>query len=262
MSATVTKKMVIFDIDGTLLGSDKNVSLSTLEALTRLREQGHTLFLATGRSLFYTKPVIDLLGFENYILCNGAIGFINHLQKFSNELASEDLTSLLDRFSELEIDAVLVTLDRLHRVSSFDLAKMKNAMSYVGGDLPPIRKINQSKEQIYQVLAFYDQTADKDIASRFADFDFVRWHEHGVDILPAEGSKAATISAFAEQLAFEKKDIISFGDGLNDREMLQAAGVGVAMGNASAEVKGCADLVTDTNDNDGIFKALRRLALI
>lgn len=117
------KKMVVFDIDGTLLGSNKKVLFSTLEALTRLKEQGHTLFVATGRSLLYAKPIIQLLGFQNYIVCNGAIGFVDHQQTFGNELASADLFELLNRFSQEKVDAVIVTLNQLYRVSSFDLEK-------------------------------------------------------------------------------------------------------------------------------------------
>ncbi|MGM0168061.1 hypothetical protein IGI39_003073 [Enterococcus sp. AZ135] len=258
--ATMTKKMVVFDIDGTLLGSNKEVLFSTLEALTRLREQGHTLFVATGRSLLYAKPVLQQLGFQNYILCNGAIGFIDHQKTFSNELQSDDLSSLFNRFSQLKIDSVVVTLNRLQRVSSFDLGKMRGAMRYVGGALPP--KHTQSEEQVYQVLAFYDHTLDQEIEPHFSKFDFVRWHADGVDIVPTGGSKAATILDLAGQLGFAKEDIVSFGDGLNDREMLESSGVGVAMGNAAPEVKRCGDMITDTNDEDGIFNALKKLSLI
>ncbi len=259
-ASTMKKKMVVFDIDGTLLGSKKNVPFSTLEALTRLKQQGHTLFVATGRSLLYAKPITQLLGFQNYIVCNGAIGFIEHKQTFGSELAADDLFNLLDKFSQLEVDSVIVTLNQLHRVSSFDLGKMREAMSYVGGSLPPLH--DKKEELVYQVLAFYDHTVEQKIEPHFSKFDFVRWHEAGVDIIPTGGSKAATILELAEQMGFVKEDIVSFGDGLNDREMLQASGIGVAMGNASLEVKGCADMVTDTNDDDGIFNALKKLSLI
>ncbi|MGG5370888.1 Cof-type HAD-IIB family hydrolase [Enterococcus sp. AZ196] len=257
---TLTKKMVVFDIDGTLLGSDKKVLLSTFEALAKLKEQGHALFAATGRSLFYAKPILQLLDFQNYIVCNGAIGFIEHQQIFSNELKADDLLSLLDRFAQLKVDAAIVTLQQLQRVSSFDIEKMRRAMSYVGGDLPSM--YNKSEEPIYQVLAFYDHTLESKIEPYFSTFEFVRWHDTGVDIIPVGGTKATTILEVAGQLGFESKDILSFGDGLNDREMLQVSGVGVAMGNAAPEVQKHADLITDTNNDDGIFNALKKLSLI
>ncbi|MDT2660641.1 HAD family hydrolase [Enterococcus hulanensis] len=254
------KKMVVFDIDGTLLGSNKKVLFSTLEASTRLKEQGHTLFVATGRSLLYAKPIIQLLGFQNYIVCNGAIGFVDHQQTFGNELAPADLLELLNRFSQEKVDAVIVTLNQLYRVSSFDLEKMRRAMSYVGGALPPVH--NQAEALVYQVLAFYDHSLEQAIEPHFSTFDFVRWHDDGVDIIPTGGSKATTILELAGQLGFDREDILSFGDGLNDREMLQTSGIGVAMGNATLTVKKSADMITDTNDDDGIFNALKRLSLI
>ncbi len=83
-----------------------------------------------------------------------------------------------------------------------------------------------------------------------------------MDIIPTGGSKATTILELAGQLGFDREDILSFGDGLNDREMLQTSGIGVAMGNATLTVKKSADMITDTNDDDGIFNALKRLSLI
>ncbi|MFP9181153.1 HAD hydrolase family protein, partial [Enterococcus faecalis] len=76
-----------------------------------------------------------------------------------------------------------------------------------------------------------DQTYD----GKFSSYDkirFVRWHENSVDVVPKNGSKAATILHLAEQVGIPHKDIISFGDGQNDREMLRMSGIGIAMGNA------------------------------
>ncbi len=80
--------------------------------------------------------------------------------------------------------------------------------------------------------------------------------------MPKDGSKAATILSVAHQLGISQKDVICFGDGQNDREMLQAAGVGVAMGNAAPEIQAIADKVTASNDEDGIWQALKELDLI
>ena len=95
--------------------------------------------------------------------------------------------------------------------------------------------LSRNKE-IYQALAFFDKTYD----DRFADYDkirFVRWHENSVDVVPHDGSKAATIVHLADQVGITQEDIISFGDGQNDREMLRMSGIGVAMGNAAPEVQ-------------------------
>jgi Cof subfamily protein (haloacid dehalogenase superfamily) len=90
----------------------------------------------------------------------------------------------------------------------------------------------------------------------------VRWHENSVDIIPNPGSKAQTILALAKKVGIKPENIVTFGDGNNDIEMLNLAGTGVAMGNAANHVKDAANLVTDTNDQDGIYKALRQLELV
>jgi Cof subfamily protein (haloacid dehalogenase superfamily) len=93
-------------------------------------------------------------------------------------------------------------------------------------------------------------------------FDFVRWHPECVDMIPKNGSKAVTLLKLAEQLGIKQENVIAFGDGMNDREMLKEVGLGIAMGNSSDEVKRQADMVTASNEQDGIWQALVKLKLI
>ena len=88
------------------------------------------------------------------------------------------------------------------------------------------------------------------------------WSDTGIDIIPKNGGKSAGIQRFLEEQGLERSEIMAFGDGEKDVEMLRFAGIGVAMGNASDLVKAAADYVTDTVDNDGIEKALRHFGLI
>ena len=171
----------------------------------------------------------------------------------------------LDRFVEEahseNIDTAFVSLDNIKRSSSNHVGVMEEAMHSFGAVLPELDQYFVEEQEIYQALAFFDKTYD----DRFADYDkirFVRWHENSVDVVPHDGSKAATIVHLADQVGIAQEDIISFGDGQNDREMLRMSGIGVAMGNAAPEVQAEAKIVTDTNDQDGIWKALKELAFI
>ena len=114
-----------------------------------------------------------------------------------------------------------------------------------------------------QALIFYREE-EKDIYEngQFSKLKFVRWHDTGVDVLPRDGSKAATILEFSEDQGFKREDIIAFGDGLNDLEMISQVGVGVAMGNALESIKLRADKVTANNNEDGIAIALKEMGLI
>jgi Cof subfamily protein (haloacid dehalogenase superfamily) len=143
-----------------------------------------------------------------------------------------------------------------------DIAKMEAAMHSFGAQLPELDMDFPEEKEVYQALAFYGKEYEHFFDEKYSKLRFVRWHENSVDVVPKEGSKAATILCVAEQLGIAQEDVICFGDGQNDREMLTAAGVGVAMGNAVPEIQQVADMVTASNDEDGIWLALKELQLI
>lgn len=256
-----SRKLLAFDIDGTILDSNKRPLASTIEALEALRNAGHFVTLATGRSRFLAESVIRELQFENYILCNGAAGFFNHQQVFKETLEMDALQELIRVCQDREIDTALVQLDQAKRLTTFDLDKMQEAMTSFGSTASDLGDLGV-KDEVYQGLAYYDESLDHLFDGQYPAFNFVRWHEKCVDIIPAKGSKARTLLALADRLGIEQENIIGFGDGLNDREMLRESGIGVAMGNASAIVQQEADLVTKDHNSDGIWHALKELKLI
>lgn len=257
----MTRKLIAFDIDGTLLDSNKQALDSTREALEKLRKDGHLVTIATGRSRFHAQEVIRDLAFSNYILCNGAAGFLDHEQVYKNLLDQEQLHKFIQEAQEKAIDTAFVSLDSIKRFSSNRIDMMEDAMHSFGAHLPEFDEYFVEKQDVYQALAFFDHSYDQ----KFSAYDrirFVRWHENSVDVVPHDGSKAVTIMNLANRVGIAPEDVISFGDGQNDREMLRMSGIGVAMGNAVPEVQAEAKMVTDTNDQDGIWKALKELALI
>lgn len=256
------RKLIAFDIDGTLLNSQKAPLESTIDSLGRLREAGHLVTIATGRSRYLARDVIRDLDFENYIVCNGAAAFMNHNQIFKNLLDKKELDRLVTEADGMGIDTAFIEMDQARRMTSFNVGKMARAMMSFGSVLPELETMFPETREVYQALAFFDESYQHQFESSFPTFDFVRWHEECVDVVPKNGSKAATIQYMAQRLGIQQEDIIAFGDGNNDREMLRLAGVGVVMGNATEEVQACGDLVTATNDDDGIWKALKTLQLV
>jgi len=256
------RKLFAFDIDGTLLNSDKLPLASTIEALQELRKAGHFVTLATGRTRFLAQELIYQLEFDNYILCNGSAAFLKHHQIYKRLLPKTEMQHFVKEANDLGVDTVFVGIDAYKRNTTFNLANIEDAMHSVGSTAPDLDPNFPQKEDIYQGLAFYDTSLENYFDEKYPNLSFVRWHENGVDVIPKGGSKAATILEIAQRLGIEQKDIVSFGDGMNDREMLQASGCGVAMGNASAEVALCADRITDDNDHDGIWQALDKLGFL
>ncbi|MDH6363779.1 Cof subfamily protein (haloacid dehalogenase superfamily) [Enterococcus sp. PF1-24] len=253
------RKLFAFDIDGTLLNSQKQPLASTKRALQKLREKGHLVTIATGRNRQMSSQVLRELAFDNYVVCNGAAAFLDHKQIYSNGLAKPEVQRMVGEMQNREIDTVLIGVDEAVRCSSYDLEKMQAIVTSFKTDLPKYQKDYSTINDIYQGFAFYDQSLDQTVENLFPDFRFIRWHEEAVDVIPKKGSKAASLLFMAEQLGINQKDIIAFGDGENDIEMLTTAGIGVAMGNAEASVQKIADVVTATNDDDGIWKALQVL---
>ncbi|TLG80692.1 Cof-type HAD-IIB family hydrolase [Vagococcus zengguangii] len=258
----MTRKLIAFDIDGTILDSNKRPLDSTLAALKELRAKGHMLTIATGRSYLFAKEVIDELGFDHYILCNGAGAFVENQQVYKNILNPSELKRFIALTKDMNIDTAALNLNEIKRNTNFKPDIMDEAMQSFGQQIPEYDEDFYHKNDIYQVLAYFDHSLDGHFEADFPEFRFVRWHPNSVDVIPHNGSKAATIMHVAEQFGFKKEDTIAFGDGLNDLEMLQTVGTGVAMGNAEDSIKEIAALVTDTNDNDGIAKALKQLGLI
>ena len=97
---------------------------------------------------------------------------------------------------------------------------------------------------------------------RSKSVNLARWWERAVDVIPASSGKAAAIKEVLKYYGFSAEECMAFGDGGNDIDMIKFAGIGVAMGNSDEEVKMAADHVTDTCDNDGIYKAFKYFKMI
>ena len=153
-------------------------------------------------------------------------------------------------------------LDDIKKSNQHRAEKMEIAMNSFHFHSPAYDEHFYRQNDIYQALAFYDAEDQCTFEEEYPEFRFIRWHQHSVDVVPKDGSKSATLTYLAKRVGIDAKNIIAFGDGENDREMLSHAGIGVAMGNASPSIQEVATMVTDTNDNDGIWKALKEMKAI
>lgn len=256
------KKLIAFDLDGTLLDSKKKITKKTKLALKRLREAGHLVTIATGRSLPLSIEVIKEGDFDHYVLCNGALAYVKHQVIYQNPLDRQAFKRLLQATQEKSIDLAYQNKDAIYRHSDFDRKKMERAMFSFGACVPPKKSFSDNQKNLYQALAFYGENQEGIFSSEFPEFRFVRWHEEAVDVLPHDGSKAQALLHMANKEGIHQEDIIAFGDGENDREMLQLAGTGIVMGNATDDLKKIGDYVTESHDEEGIFQALEALRIL
>lgn len=258
----MTKKLVVFDIDGTLITNDHQLLDETAEAIKTLQNNDHMVMVATGRSYPIAKSVLDEAGITHSILSNGAVAFAENKQIYSNPLDKESMMKLIEVSDEHQIDLVFNGLMETKLRNKDFHPETKLAMESFGQALPDIDVSFHEKEDVYQIVALLSEEKMSAYNDKFPEFRFVRWHEYGVDVLPENGSKAETLKVVAKQYGFNREDIIAFGDGNNDMEMIQYAGIGVAMGNGRDELKEVSDFVTLTNNDGGICHALREFKLI
>lgn len=254
-------KAVFFDVDGTLLSHTLNeVPQSTRDAIAELKERGIMAVVATGRYLeeYEVLPVSNI-PFDAYLMLNGQLILDSDRKVYSGTAIDPGETEVLVRiFNAKRIPFVLIGENRRY-INYVDETVVKTQKE-TKGTIPQVGRYNG--EKVYQILAFVADDQKKVLDDLLDECSITSWNDTGIDIMPKEGGKATGIKTFISKNGFERSETMAFGDGENDIEMLKYVGTGVAMGNASDEVKAAADYVTDSVDDDGIANALRHFGLI
>ena len=254
-------KIYFFDIDNTLLDHATNaIPQSALTAIAALKRVGHTVVVATGRSYGHAKPFIDLIGPSYAITQNGS-----RIVKDGKEVMTIALEkdALMDLFTWMEAQGHAYGLDDgsialissnhpsiLEPLHAVDKPLKTSSGFYVG-------------QAVYQAWLFFDEKLDAQmvpaILERYPDFDLVRWHPVAVDILPKGVNKWTACQWVMQQTGFQPHQAVAFGDGLNDLEMLQGVGIGVAMENGHPSLMAVANRIAPALHLDGIATVLGEL---
>ena len=254
-------KAAFFDIDGTLFSHTIHaIPESTKRTVKLLREKGIKVFIATGRSLKETKRVpLGDMKFDGYVTLNGQI-CLDAEEKilFEAPIKGEDGAYLLDAFVNKKFPLAIVEKERIY-INYIDDSVIR-AQKSVNIPLLPIKEYQGAP--IYQFIGYMNREETGKIAPKIPNCKITRWYDEGIDIISKDGGKANGIQKVLEFYGMTKKEIIAFGDSDNDMDMLEFAGIGVAMGNAEESVKAVADYVTTDIDEDGIWNACRHLELI
>lgn len=253
-------KLIFFDIDGTIYDHDKHIPDSARNAVTALKEAGHHVFIASGRSPFMVKPILEELEIESFISYNGQYVVFEGEVIYKNPLPEDAVARLLKQAAEGEHPVVFMAEDTM-KTTVPGHPHVSEGIGSLKAPYPEVDETFYKGKEIYQSLLFCRGHEEKAYAA-FPEFDYVRWHELSTDVLPKGGSKAEGIKRVLERLPYGVSDTYAFGDGLNDLEMIRFAGTGVAMGNAVPELKGAADFVTKPVDEEGISWAVKELGLL
>lgn len=259
------KKVLFFDIDNTILTRNNEIPESTFRAFEKLHENGHLVFINTGRSRAYVQdPKLLSLGFDGFITGCGT------MIEYDGEIIKD---------SRLDIDLVEHTVNTLRKYRIRPILEGKEYLyfdeSEFGSDpygMKLKRELGERRltiENEWRKWEIYKYACDTTGSARDSCFeelkeyyDFMIHNERVVEIVPKGCHKGVGILDVCSYLGIDVKDTIAFGDSANDIGMLETAGYAVVVGNGSEAAKAYADYVTTDLLDDGIWNACKYLKLI
>ncbi|HWO74865.1 MAG TPA: Cof-type HAD-IIB family hydrolase [Bacillus sp. (in: firmicutes)] len=254
-------KIVFFDIDGTLLNHDKTIPESTKKAIRQLKEQDVFVAIATGRAPFMFEDIRKELDIDSYVSFNGQYVVFENEPIYKNPLNQEALIKLHNKAKSHHHPLVFLNESDM-KADILEDVMIAEAMGSLRFGHPEKDETFYLKNEVYQSLLFCKDEWQQEYEREFTAFTFIRWHEYSVDVIPKCGSKAEGIKKMLEKVGFQLKDSYAFGDGLNDIEMIQTVGTGVAMGNAVEDLKIHANFITKNVDEEGIVYGLKSVGLL
>lgn len=254
-------KVIFFDVDGTLLSHSQNaVPESTRRAIKQLRASGIKVVLATGRSMKELEklPITDM-EFDGYLTLNGVLCLDEQKSRFHGDaIGGSDRHSIIAMFEQRKFPVVLVEEDRMY--INYVTERVRKAQKEISTDIPQIGE--WTGRTIYQAVVYVAEDEEQAVKEQVPGCTVTRWNRNGIDIVSGTGGKVAGIQQYLEKYGILQEETMAFGDGENDKEMLEFSHIGVAMGNASKAVQKSADYVTAHIDEDGVEKALKYFGII
>ncbi|HIZ46462.1 MAG TPA: Cof-type HAD-IIB family hydrolase [Candidatus Olsenella pullistercoris] len=271
----MTYELIAFDMDGTLLDSSKRVLPSSERAIADAADAGKTVAIASGRSPVMIELDQASLGPVRYaICCNGTVLYDleEHRVVSSASLPREAIVAALDALGDE--DAMIDVFQgrgffcqpsHVDRMPEFGLGiyqPMYRATAWLVDD---VRATLLDPSESYQKFIFHltSPEARERVVAAMAGVpvEMARSEVSSLEFSPQGVTKATGLLALADLLGIDRAATIAVGDADNDLDMLRAAGLGVAMGNANERAREAADVTVADNDHDGCAEAIRRFLL-
>ncbi|ECZ0852795.1 pyridoxal phosphatase [Salmonella enterica] len=267
----MTFQVIALDLDGTLLTPQKTILSESILALQNARKSGAKIVIVTGRHHVAIHPFYQALDLDTpTICCNGALlyDYVGKRVLASDTLHPEQATQLVSLLDAHNVYGLMYADDVMFysQVTGHITRTETWARSLPEHQRPVFKHVNSLGAAVHDVdniWKFALTGSDIDKLKNFAQIVKSEigltcewsWHDQ-VDIAQIGNSKGKRLTQWVESMGLSMKDVIAFGDNLNDVSMLQSAGLGVAMGNAVDEVKACADLVIGSNTEPSIAEIL------
>lgn len=243
-------KMIVTDLDETLLRTDKSISKYTIDIIKKIRSKGIKVIFATARG-DSTKSLIPYELFDGYVLMNGANAYIDNKLIYDSRISSDIFIPFLKYLSNKNLK-VAAQIEGTHYANF----SVKEKWSYINNFIiTDYLNVQGNADKLYAIIEEKDQI---DIIKLNLPKELYLYvsKDNLAMIMHKEARKSIGISKIASKFNICKNEILVFGDDTNDEDMFLNSGVSVAMSNAIDDIKALADHICDTNDNDGVAKWL------
>lgn len=266
-------KLLVLDVDGTLLNDEREISKRTLAALLKVQQMGVRIVLASGRPTYGLMPLAKTLELGNYGAFVLSYNGCQIIKAQNGEILFErrinpEMLPYLEKKARKNGFAIFTYHDDTLITDSPDNEYIKNEALLnnlkiiredefsTAIDFAPCKCMLVSDKE--KALIGLEQHWEKRLAGTL---DAFRSEPYFLEVVPCGVNKANTLGALLEHLGVTREEVIAVGDGVCDVTMLQLAGMGVAMGHSQDSVKVCADYVTASNEEDGVALAVEKLIL-
>lgn len=266
-------KLLVLDVDGTLLNDEREISKRTLAALLKVQQMGVRIVLASGRPTYGLMPLAKTLELGNYGGFVLSYNVCQIIKAQNGEILFErrinpEMLPYLEKKARKNGFAIFTYHDDTLITDSPDNEYIKNEALLnnlkiiredefsTAIDFAPCKCMLVSDKE--KALIGLEQHWEKRLAGTL---DAFRSEPYFLEVVPCGVNKANTLGALLEHLGVTREEVIAVGDGVCDVTMLQLAGMGVAMGHSQDSVKVCADYVTASNEEDGVALAVEKLIL-
>ena len=269
-------KLIAIDMDGTLLNEKKHIDKAQKEAIHEAVEAGIKIVLCTGRPLYGILPFYEELGLseldsEGYVILNNGCSI--HKTKDWKLIDQVNFTSddidYLYKFSEgYDINFTLVNDYYYFNIGRKPTDELITDAGFVFSDITNIslKEAKNGKHKIIKIMflgnpnimANFQKENENILKDKYSG---VLSQPYVYEILPKGNNKGTGLKKLAKKLGIKQEEIMAIGDGNNDIEMFEYANYSVAMENGTELAKKAAKYETDSNENDGVAKAIRKYAL-
>jgi len=262
-------KLIAIDVDDTLINDDKIVTEATQQALEQAIAKGVTVTLATGRMYASAQAIarqigmnVPLITYQGSLVKNLLDGHVLYERSVPQDAARRILQYSEEHGLHLQLyidDQLYVQVDNEKTQSYAGLSKIPYI---VEPDFSKLIDQPSTKMLIIDEPDYLDEVA-VELRKILGDgVHITKSKPHFLEIMHSEGTKGHALTYLAEHFGCDLSEVMAIGDAWNDREMLEVAGLGVAMGNAVPSLKEIADEITLSNNEDGVAHIIRKHILI